>query len=79
MTTPPFWRIEGAFLCRDFTFENFVEAFSFMTKVALLAEKQDHHPNWSNVYNKVTIRLTSHDTGTLSARDVRLAEAINQL
>lgn len=50
-----------------------------MTKVALLAEKQDHHPNWSNVYNKVTIRLTSHDTGTLSARDVRLAEAINQL
>lgn len=67
-------------LRREFEFANFVEAFSFMTKVALISEKMDHHPNWSNVYNKVTIELTSHDKGnTVTERDKKLASAIDKL
>ncbi|HQT73192.1 MAG: 4a-hydroxytetrahydrobiopterin dehydratase [Acidiphilium sp. 37-67-22] len=64
---------------RRFTFANFSEAFAFMTRVALLAEAHDHHPEWSNVYNRVTILLSTHDAGGLSARDIRLAEAIDRL
>ena len=64
---------------RRFTFANFSEAFAFMTRVALLAETHDHHPEWSNVYNRVTILLSTHDAGGLSARDIRLAEAIDGL
>jgi 4a-hydroxytetrahydrobiopterin dehydratase len=64
---------------RSFRFGNFVEAFGFMTQVALLAEKADHHPEWSNVYNRVEIELTTHDADGLSARDVALAKAINAL
>ncbi len=64
---------------RSFRFGNFVEAFGFMTKVALLAEKADHHPEWSNVYNRVEIRLTTHDAGGLSKRDVALAAKIDGL
>ena len=60
-------------------FRDFVEAFGFMTRVALLAEKADHHPEWSNVYNKVEILLTTHDAQGLSARDVALAKAIDAL
>jgi|TARA_B100000767_G_scaffold247519_1_gene247850 4a-hydroxytetrahydrobiopterin dehydratase len=67
-------------LCRDFVFTDFSNAFAFMTKVALLAEKADHHPNWSNVYSRVTIELTSHDAGnTVTKKDVALAQAINGL
>lgn len=66
-------------IARDFRFEDFSQAFAFMTRVALLAEKQDHHPEWSNVYNKVSITLSTHDAGGLSARDIRLAEAIDML
>lgn len=67
-------------LIKEFEFKNFVEAFSFMTKVALLSEKMDHHPNWSNVYNKVKIELTSHDKGnTVTERDKKLAAEINKL
>jgi 4a-hydroxytetrahydrobiopterin dehydratase len=62
---------------KSFRFKNFVEAFSFMTKVALLAEKADHHPEWSNVYNKIDIVLTTHDAGGLSRRDIDLAKAID--
>ena len=62
---------------RDFTFVSFVEAFAFMTAVALHAERLDHHPEWSNVYGKVSITLTSHDIGGLSARDFTLARAID--
>lgn len=65
-------------LCRDFTFENFREAFLFMTKVAELAESQNHHPWWSNVYNKVSIELTTHDAGdTVTEKDRQLAAAID--
>lgn len=66
-------------ITRQFLFADFVEAFGFMTRVAILAEKADHHPEWSNVYNRVDILLTTHDAGGLSARDVALAEAIDAL
>jgi 4a-hydroxytetrahydrobiopterin dehydratase len=66
-------------ITRSFMFADFVEAFGFMTRVALLAEKADHHPEWSNIYNRVDILLTTHDAGGLSARDVALAEAIDAL
>ena len=61
---------------RSFRFADFTAAFGFMAKVALLAEKADHHPEWSNVYNRVEILLTTHDAGGLSKRDVDLARAI---
>ena len=66
-------------LIRTFAFTDFVEAFGFMTRVALLAEKMDHHPEWSNVYNRVEITLTTHDCDGLSVRDVTLAGAIDKL
>ena len=73
------WRHENDALCRDFVFDDFVKAFSFMTRVAFLAEKMDHHPNWVNIYNRVSIQLTSHDAGnTVSGRDIRLAKLINE-
>ncbi len=66
-------------IVRDFKFADFNEAWGFMCRVALLAEQQDHHPEWSNVYNRVSITLTTHDAGGLSARDVKLAGAINAI
>ena len=67
-------------LSRTFEFKNFVEAFGFMTQVAIIAEKMDHHPNWSNVYNKVTIELTTHDAGNVvTDNDRNLAKAIDGL
>lgn len=67
---------DGLGIERTFRFADFVAAFGFMTRVALLAEKADHHPEWSNIYNRVTIRLTTHDAGGLSARDAEMAAAI---
>lgn len=64
---------------RTFSFPDFIDAFGFMAKVALLAEKADHHPEWSNVYNRVEITLTTHDAGGLSQRDIDLAAAIDML
>ena len=64
-------------IVRTFKFENFSQAWGFMARVALLAEQQDHHPEWSNVWNRVEIVLSTHDAGGLSARDVRLAQAID--
>ena len=70
---------DGKAIERTFTFADFNEAFGFMTRVALLADKHDHHPEWSNVYNRVAITLTTHDAGGLSARDVKMAGAIDAL
>lgn len=77
--TIPAWTLDGNAIRRDFKFKNFNEAWGFMTRVALLAEKQDHHPNWSNVWNKVTIELTTHDAGGLTDNDLRMARAIDTL
>jgi len=66
-------------ITRRFTFADFSAAFAFMTRVALYAEKHDHHPEWSNVWNRVDILLTTHDAGGLSHRDVAMAEAIEAL
>ena len=66
-------------ILREFHFDDFNQAFGFMTQVALLAEKADHHPEWSNVYNRVSILLTTHDAGGLSHRDIDMATAIDAL
>ena len=75
------WDVDDARdgITRQFIFEDFSEAFAFMTRVALLAETQDHHPEWSNVWNRVDILLTTHDAGGLSQRDIRMATAIDAL
>jgi 4a-hydroxytetrahydrobiopterin dehydratase len=80
-TTLPGWSlVEGRdAIRRAFRFKNFSEAWGFMARVALLAEAQDHHPEWSNVWNRVEIVLTTHDAGGLSARDIKLAQAIDAL
>jgi 4a-hydroxytetrahydrobiopterin dehydratase len=79
--TLPRWKrhAEKDALSRAWTFKDFSEAWGFMARVALLAEQQDHHPEWSNVYNRVAITLTTHDAGGLSARDVKMAHAIDAL
>ena len=74
------WREENNKLTRTFEFQDFVTAFGFMSSVALIAEKMDHHPNWSNVYNRVTIELTTHDAGNVvTDKDRNLAAAIDKL
>ena len=73
------WLQEGDFIKRDFVFDNFVLAFGFMTSVAIEAEKAGHHPNWQNVYNKVTISLSTHEAGGLTIKDFSLAIKIDQL
>jgi 4a-hydroxytetrahydrobiopterin dehydratase len=74
------WKEENNLLVKTFKFQDFKEAFGFMTKVALIAEKMDHHPNWSNVYNKVTIELSTHDADNMvTEKDRALAKAIDQL
>jgi 4a-hydroxytetrahydrobiopterin dehydratase len=80
-TTIPQWTpaLDKDAIRREFKFADFSAAWGFMTRVALLAEKQDHHPDWSNVWNTVRIELTTHDAGGLSGNDVRLAQAIDAL
>jgi 4a-hydroxytetrahydrobiopterin dehydratase len=74
------WKEENNTLSRTFEFKDFIAAFAFMTKVALLAEKANHHPNWSNVYNKVSISLNTHDAGnTVTEKDRKLAAAIDKI
>jgi 4a-hydroxytetrahydrobiopterin dehydratase len=73
------WKLANGKLNKTFEFDNFVQAFGFMTKVAMHAEKMDHHPEWFNVYNRITIDLVTHDVGGLSNYDIKLAEIINKL
>ena len=75
----PAWEVDDSAMRRSIVFKDFVEAFGFMSRVALLAEGRNHHPNWSNVYNRVSISLSTHDLGGLSDLDVELAAAIDQL
>jgi 4a-hydroxytetrahydrobiopterin dehydratase len=71
------WSINGKHIKRTFVFKDFIEAFSFMTSVAIISEKLNHHPNWENVYNKVTITLSTHDAGGLTDLDFKLALAVD--
>lgn len=73
------WIVKGKFIHREIVFKNFIEAFSFMTAVALLAEKANHHPDWKNSYNKVTISLSSHDADGLTNKDFDLAKGIDKV
>lgn len=74
------WTEKDNKLTKTFEFEDFTEAFGFMTKVAIEAEKMNHHPNWSNVWNKVSFELCTHDAGnTVTEKDRKLAEIIDQL
>ena len=75
----PSWAIDNKTIKKEFKFDNFIDAFGFMSKVALLSEKMDHHPNWQNTYNKVTIELTTHDKGGITINDIQLAESIDKL
>lgn len=77
----PEWalREDGLAISRELKFADFNEAFGFMTRVALYADKADHHPEWSNVYNRVSVLLTTHDAGGLSERDIRMAKAIDAM
>jgi 4a-hydroxytetrahydrobiopterin dehydratase len=75
----PGWTIEEGKLHKRFEFKSFIEAFGWMSACALVAEKANHHPEWSNVYSTVVVDLTTHDAGGITARDVKLARAMNQL
>ena len=77
--TVPGWEITDGKLCREFTFADFSEAFGFMSRVALAAEKLNHHPDWSNSWNKVTVEVMNHAAGGLTAVDFELATRMNHL
>lgn len=73
------WQLVNGKLEKEFVFRDFVDAFGFMVRVALVAEKQDHHPEWSNAYKRVKISLTTHELGGISERDFRLAASIDKV
>jgi len=74
------WEEKNNKLQRSFTFKDFVQAFSFMTRIAFIAEKMNHHPEWTNVWNKVSISLSTHDAGdVVTEKDRKLAEAIDKV
>jgi len=73
------WERMGEAISREFVFKDFVSAFGFMTSAALIAEKMNHHPEWSNVYNRVSVKLSTHEVGGLSELDFELAERLNRL
>ncbi len=75
----PGWEIKSKQIQREFNFSNFIEVFAFMTKVALICEKYNHHPNWENVYAKVIIKLNTHDLGGITNLDQTLASEINKI
>jgi len=72
------WKLQNEKLFREFVFKDFKEAFAFMQRVAVLAEEMDHHPEWSNVYNKVNIALTTHDARGITKLDFELAEKVDK-
>jgi 4a-hydroxytetrahydrobiopterin dehydratase len=74
----PRWSLRAGKLHRDYAFADFAEAFGFMARCALIAEKSDHHPEWFNVYSKVSVDLTTHDAGGISERDFALAEQMEK-
>ena len=75
----PGWEITSNSIEREFKFGNFIEAFAFMTKIALICEKHNHHPNWENVYSKVVIKLSTHDLGGITNLDQTIASEINEI
>jgi 4a-hydroxytetrahydrobiopterin dehydratase len=75
----PGWTVRDGRLRRELRFDDFSDAFAFMTRVALLAERLDHHPDWSNVYDRVTIELVTHDAGGITERDIELARGVSKL
>ena len=75
----PEWVIVSNYIEREFNFGNFIEAFSFMTKIALICEKHNHHPNWENVYSKVIIKLSTHDLGGITNLDQTIASEIDEI
>ena len=75
----PGWEINPKYIKREFNFDNFIEAFSFMTKIALICEKYNHHPNWENVFSRVIIKLSTHDLGGITNLDQSMAKEINGL
>ena len=75
----PEWKIMSNHIEREFNFGNFIEAFSFMTKIAFICEKYNHHPNWENVYSKVIIKLSTHDLGGITNLDQTIAKEINHI
>jgi 4a-hydroxytetrahydrobiopterin dehydratase len=74
----PGWKVEGDTIVRTFTFSDFVEAFAFMTELAMVSEKLNHHPNWSNSYNTLKVSLSTHDSGGISEKDIEWATHCNQ-
>ena len=75
----PSWIIDNKTIKKEFEFDNFIDAFGFMSRVSLLSEKMNHHPDWQNTYNKVKINLTTHDKGGITNNDINLAESIDKL
>jgi 4a-hydroxytetrahydrobiopterin dehydratase len=73
------WSIKGGKLHKDFVFANFIDAFGFMVKASMHIEKMNHHPEWFNVYNKLSVDLTTHDAGGITKNDINLAKTLNSL
>ena len=73
------WVLMNEVIQIKFVFDDFIEAFSFMTSVAIIAEKQNHHPNWENVYNQVIVNLSTHDADGITEKDFKLAQKMDQL
>ena len=79
LSTRENWELKEEKLYREFNFSNFSEAFGFMTRAALVAESMNHHPEWFNVYNRVEVRLTTHDAGGISSLDFELARCMDEI
>ena len=79
LTDLPGWSVVNEKLHKEFQFDSFNQAFGFMTRAAMEIEKMNHHPEWFNVYNKITIELTTHDAGGITTNDVNLAKILNSL